>query len=998
MNPAAIYTIAPGEPFLDALVAGIRADPRLSPGSDPVALAETRIFLPTRRACRGLADAFIRANDGRPLLLPRMTPLGDIDEGDGVAEDTGETGEDALAGPISMAVAPAISPLRRQLLLARLVMAAKPGLSTDQAARLAAELARLLDQVHTDDLDFAALADLVPADFAGHWQITLDFLAILTARWPEILAEEDVIDPARRRSLLLRAQAQAWRDRPPRSPVIAAGSTGSIPATANLLQVIAGLPRGAVILPGLDLEADDDLWSAVELDASHPQYGMAQLLSRLGVERGAVTAWPSMADGFRSSPRAALISLALRPAAAAHVALAPRLIDRLLERGLDGVTRIVAPTPPEEARAIALILREAVFLRRRAMVVTPDRALARRIAGELDRWKIAVDDSAGVPLGKTRPGAFLRLSARMLTAALAPVALLAALKHPLAAGGMSPAVFRDLVRRLERTVLRGPRPAPGLQGLRSALKGESDSGPLTRLVGRLGDIIAPFTDLAGQAHARLADLLAAHLAVVEALAASDDKTGGERLWAGEAGDAAYTFASDLLTAADGFPDVLPAAYPALLDEMMSGRTVRPRHGRHPLLAILGPLEARLISADVVVLAGLNEGTWPAKAQGSPWMSRPMMQSFGLPSPERRIGLAAHDFAQAACARNVYLTRSARLEGGPTVPSRWLLRLENLVSQTAMNDWLAGDSVHLAFQAGLDRPDKVVSVGPPRPCPPVAARPRSLSVTQIETWMRDPYAIHARHILRLRALEELDADPAAGEYGEFVHRALEVFSKDMPEALPADALERLLAIGRASLNNRDMRPSVLAFWWPRFGRIARWFVDYERERRAAIAATASEVKGTLELDGPAGAFTITAVADRIDSRRDGGLVIIDYKTGAVPSGKEVDAGFAPQLPLEAAIASEGGFAGVAGAAIKSLEYWHLDGGATGGKCQQAMKKKPPETLADEALEGIRRLIASFDLAETAYEARPHASFAPKYSDYAHLARVKEWSTDDEGGEE
>ncbi len=1000
MNAAAVYSIAAGEPFLDALVAGIYEDPRLSPGSDPAALAAMRIFLPTRRACRALADAFIRANAGRPLLLPRMTPLGDIDEDDLVAEDTGDGGPDAFAGDMAAAAAvpSAISPLRRQLLLARLVMAAKPGISTDQAARLAAELARLLDQVHTEDLDFAALADLVPEDFASHWQITLDFLAIITARWPEILAEEDGIDPARRRSLLLRAQAQAWRDRPLENPVIAAGSTGSIPATADLLRVIAGMPRGAVILPGLDRDADDAAWSALE--PSHPQYGMARLLSRLGVERAAVKPWPPSAGRAQPSPRAALISLALRPAAAAHLEVSPRAIERHLELGLDNVIRIVAPTPHEEARTIALILRETlVHPGRQGILITPDRALARRVAGELERWEIAVDDSAGVPLGKTQPGAFLRLSARMLTAALAPVPLLATLKHPLAAGGMRPAAFRDHVRRLEREILRGPRPAPGLAGLEAALAGVGDDAAPARLVARLRRIVTPFTDVAGLGETPLVDLLAAHLAVAEALCAGEDETGAERLWADEAGEIAYAFASELFAAAADFPAVRPAVYPALLDEMMAGRTVRPRYGRHPRLAILGPLEARLLSADVVVLAGLNEGTWPAKAQASPWMSRPMMETFGLPSPERRIGLAAHDFAQAFCAQKVYLTRSARVEGTPSVASRWLLRLENLVADTTMKYWLADNSFHLALQAQLDWPDVVASLGPPRPCPPVEARPRALSVTQVETWMRDPYAIYARHILRLRALEPLDADPSAGEYGEFVHRALEAFTKATPGALPGDAYERLLAIGRKTLSGGDVRPSVLAFWWPRFERIARWFVDHEREHRAGIAAMASEVKGSLVLDGPEGAFTVKAVADRIDTRRgDGDLVIIDYKTGAVPTQKEVAAGYAPQLPLEAAIARTGGFAGVAAAPIAAIEYWQLSGGTPGGKCCPAVKKTDPESLADEAVDGVRRLIARFDLAETPYEARPHASFAPKFSDYEHLARVKEWSTEDGSGEE
>jgi len=989
MSRASVFTISPDRPFLDDLVEGLLAEPRFGIGADPAALASVRIFLPTRRACRSLAEAFVRAGGGRPLLLPRITPLGDIDE-DELAFQPDERGRDGAA---AASVPPAIAPLRRQLLLARLLTTAKAdAIAPDQALRLAAELARLLDQVHTEGLDFSALADLVPGEFARHWQITLTFLAIVTEHWPRMLAEEGAIDPADRRNRLLTAQATAWRERPPETPVIAAGSTGSIPATAELLAVVARLPRGAVVLPGLDLAASDETWEALE--ASHPQFAMARLLDRMGSDRAAVRPWPALGrtSGPSRTPRVRLVNLALRPAATAHAQAAwPPL-----KQALDGVTRIVAPTPQEEARAIALILRETLeHPERRGMLVTPDRAIARRVAGELQRWGIAVDDSAGVPLAKTPPGTFLRLTARMLVEALAPVPLLAALKHPLAACGLAPSAFRWRVRRLERRILRGPRPAPGLEGLRAAIDHAEGDALMRDTLARLDEAIGAFMELAGARRQPLSALLAAHLAAAEALATTKGEPGARRLWGGEAGgEQALAFAAEVAEAAHDAPEVGVRAYPALLDELMAGRMVRPRYGRHPRLAILGPLEARLISADVVVLAGLNEGTWPARAEASPWMSRPMMTAFGLPEPERRVGLSAHDFAQGFCAPEVYLSRAARVERTPTVPSRWLVRLENVVNGSDMTEWLACGSRHLSWQALLDRPAQVRPVPPPSPRPPVEARPRALSVTQIETWMRDPYGIYARHVLGLRRLDPLDADPSAADYGQFVHHALEAFVRAYPAALPADAEARLLALGRERIGAHGDRPSVLAFWWPRFERIARWVVEVERERRKDIAAIAGEVKGQTTIDGPAGPFTLSARADRIDTLRDGSLVIIDYKTGALPKKKEVEAGFAPQLPLEAAIASRGGFGGIPGRTVTALEHWQLHGKIDGGE-RCPVKTADLATLADEALAGVAALVARFDLEGTPYPSRPRASHAPKFSDYEHLARVKEWSAGEEG---
>ncbi|MDJ0946958.1 MAG: double-strand break repair protein AddB [Kiloniellales bacterium] len=991
MTPGApaVSSIAAGVSFVDALAAGLLA----RHGEDPLELADLTLLLPTRRACRAIQDAFLRASGGRPLVLPRCLPLGDLDPEELVLAEA-----DGLGGALDPELPPAIPPLRRDLLLSRLILklgttAAGPGgpLNEEQALRLAQELGRFLDQVETEGLGLERLRDLVPEAYAAHWQITLRFLGILEESWPEILAAEGAIGGAERRRRLLEAQAALWEREPPARPVIAAGSTGSIPATAALLARVARLPRGEVVLPGLDREAEPETWAQIREDPAHPQHGLARLLECLGVTRDEVTDWPAaIAPGLE--PRRRLADWALRPApaTAAWRDLAAGLSEAERNAALDGVARIDCADPGEEALVIALVLRQALETEgRTAALVTPDRDLARRVGAELRRWEILVDDSAGRPLAETSPGVFLRLLAALAASGLAPVPLLAALKHPLAAGGQAPGAFRARVRELERAVLRGPRPAPGFAGLRRALRSAKDGASLSGFLKDLEARLEPLIKAFGGRRRRLAELVEAQLAAAEALAASDELGGATRLWTGEAGEAAGEFLADLLAAADDGVTLDPGGFPGFFDSLLTGRVVRPRFGRHPRLHIWGPLEARLQHAEVVVLGGLNEGTWPAEVEAGPWLSRPMRRDFGLPAPERRIGLAAQDFVQAFTAPQLYLTRAQRVEGTPTVPSRWLLRLEALLQSFERGEaWRDEASRWRAWAEALDRPTAPVAVKPPAPRPPLAARPRKLSVTRIETWRRDPYALYAAEILRLRALEPLDADPGAAERGILIHEALERFLKAWPNALPEDPESVLRAHGREVFKAIEAKPGAYAFWWPRFCRIARHVAEMEAERRVGLRQALAEIRGSLILDAPGGPFALTAKADRIEAYADGRLAILDYKTGGLPLVRDVKDGYAPQLPLEAAIAAAGGFPGLEAAEASELAYWKLSGGEPAGQIQTV--KAAPAELAAAALEGLAALVARFDDPATPYHAVPRPERAPTYTDYAHLARVKEWS--------
>ncbi|MBI3710747.1 MAG: double-strand break repair protein AddB [Proteobacteria bacterium] len=984
-----VCTIPPGLPFLDTLAAGIWREAE----ADGLRLVRAQVLLPTRRACRALRDAFLRLTDGAPLLLPRIQPLGDVDEDELVL-----SGDEVASDDLDRS---AIPELRRRLMLARTILARAKAAPDGEASRpeqaidLATELARLIDQVQTERLSFDRLDKLVPDEFAEHWRHTLEFLKIVTENWPKILAEEDAVDPAARRDGALAALARHWREAPPADPIYAAGSTGSIPATADLLGVVARLPRGAVILPGLDRDLDAASWEV--LDETHPQFGLARLLAHIGIDRAGVEDWAPAPPEKRA--RARLVSAALRPAATSE----SWDRDAVSDAALDGLVRIDCAQPQQEAGIIALLLREAIETAgRTAALITPDRGLARRVAAELARFDIAIDDSAGRPLADTPPGVFLRLVAELAEDSVPPATLLASLKHPLAAGGLPRAAFLTLVRRLEIAALRGPRPAPGFGGIAAALAASREGGgkdDLGAWLHNLARLVQPYAALL-EMPAAPAELLRAHIGLAEALAATDDETGAARLWGGDDGEAAAGFVGELAEALDGFPKLSGAEYPTFFAKCMDGRVVRPRYGRHPRLAIFGPLEARLLQPDLVILGGMNEGTFPPEPPSDPWLSRPMRKAFGLPAPERRIGLAAHDFAQACGAPQVVFTRAVRVEGAPTVPSRWLLRLDNLLAAAGRADWLQQQRPELhAWQRQLDEVGDPPTPEAPQPRPPVSQRPRRLSVSEIEIWRRDPYSIYAKHILRLRALEPLDAEPGVAERGEIIHRALAEFVQCFRDELPRDALARLVAIGERHFVPILARPTLAAFWWPRFISIAAWFVAYERERRRFAQPIAVECRGSLTVSAPAGTFTLTARADRIDRHRDGGLEIIDYKTGAAPKTREVVLGYAPQLPLEAAIAEQGGFADVPAEAVAILSYWRLRGGEPAAEVStphEGRNGADAATLTAAALAGLKDMVARFDDPSTPYAARPRPEFAPRYSDYEHLARVKEWSAveDDE----
>ncbi|HTP91504.1 MAG TPA: double-strand break repair protein AddB, partial [Xanthobacteraceae bacterium] len=870
-----VFTIPASAPFLptliEALIGGRLGVPA---GRDPLALAGATLYLPTRRACRLARDTFLEVLEDGAAVLPRIVALGDIDEDEiAFAEAaTGDIAADALALP------EALGGLERRLLLAQLVAAwantprlrgrrGAPLVAQTPAAActLADDLARLIDDMTTRKVSWNRLDDLVPEKFDEFWQLTLEFLQIARDVWPDVLRERGTIEAAARRDALIKAETARLK-RKTDGPVIAAGSTGSIPATAELIATIAHLPHGAVVLPGLDTDLDEDSWRMIGGDEAkgiapvpgHPQFAMQALLTRIGMVRDAVT---HLAE---SRGRERLLSEALRPAASTdrwRQCAADPQFEAQAQAALGTLTLIEAANAEEESLAIAVALREAVEDGKTAALVTPDRALGRRVLAALARWDIAAEDSGGDALAETPAGVLARLAAEAALGGLAPVTLLALLKHPLTWLGMNDK--STAIAALERAVLRGPRPSRGSAGLSHALKslrtvlekfrrkekvdlhpsdprtalhdGELDAA--ADLVARLAQALDPLESRAGKS-LPLSELAARHRAVLAALSRQGDE---EIAFAGPDGAKLADALDELATSKAAAALLVDTSdYVELLAAALAGRMVRRPSGSGLRVRILGLLEARLTVSDRVVLGGLVEGTWPPESRSDAWLSRPMRLALGLDLPERRIGLTAHDFAQMLGSPDVMLTHAAKIAGTPTVPSRFIQRLA-AVSGPRWQEVVTRGNVYLDWARALDRPKQPPKPAPrPAPTPPRAARPKGLSVTEIEHWLRDPYTIYAKHILRLMPLDAVDAAPGAAERGTAIHAAVGDFTAMFAKALPADPAGELLKLGETYFAVVRDFPEARAFWWPRFVRIARWFARWETDRRPAIAALEAEI--------------------------------------------------------------------------------------------------------------------------------------------------------------
>jgi ATP-dependent helicase/nuclease subunit B len=1048
-----VFNVPPSAPFLHTVISAL-VDGRLIAGFDaranPEWLADATLYLPTRRAGRMAREVFLDVLQTDAVVLPRIVALGSVDEDELEFSDNGQ-----LGGVEASVLPPKLDDLERRLTLARLVAAwatLQPASlvvgSPASTLSLASDLARLMDDMVTRGIGWDALDGIVPDELDIYWQHTLKFLKIARDTWPAHLAQVERIEPAARRDMLIAAEATRLKMNQ-KGPVIAAGSTGSMPATAKFLQAIAQLPQGAVVLPGLDTDLDDAAWESIGGGASaggilaapawsHPQFALHGLLARFGIKRGEVESLAIPA----AHGREVLASEAMRPAISSekwHTQLADKVIAQRIASATDGLALIEAANPEMEALAIAVAMREARELNLTAALITPDRALARRVMASLGRWNLAFDDSGGDSLMDTPAGIFARLAAQTVADELAPPSLLALLKHPLFRLGHAQGNFTKAIGDLELALLRGTRPAAGSEGLardfarfraelvklrrkeasaihRSEPRAQLDDVSLDAVQALIGDLAAAFKPLEYLRPGQPCDLIdyaARHYDALKLLSADD--TGIPLAFEDTDGNALSKAFDDLFqacgTTAEGdkpAPSGLtlaPRDYPDLFQTAFGDRIMR-RPQSVASLRIYGPLEARLTECDRVILGGLVEGVWPPAPRVDPWLSRPMRHQLGLDLPERRIGLSAHDFVQLLGTREVILSRAAKVGGAPAVASRFLHRLEAVAGKDLWERVKDKGNAYVRYAGELDRPDCVTPMPRPEPKPDVALRPLNMSVTEIEDWLRDPYTIYAKRILKLTPLDPVDMPLTAADRGSAIHEALGEFTARFATRLPDDVAGALREIGGTHFAPLMEHPEARALWWPRFLRIADWFASWEAQRRLGVLRVDAEIRGEIHIHLDNGrTFKLSARADRIEHRNGNRYAVLDYKTGQPPSAKQVRLGLSPQLPLEAAILRHGGFGNIpASSSVSELVYVRLSGNNPPGK-ETVLELKinksdtlSPDEAADEALRKLEGLIREFESQDTPYRSVILPMWENRYGKYDDLARIKEWSAGGMGSDE
>jgi ATP-dependent helicase/nuclease subunit B len=1023
MRAPNVLTISPALPFIDTFVAALlRGEVIGTLADDPLVLADTTIYVPTQRAARGLADALLKQAGRTSVALPRILPLGSLE-----ATETAMIFAEPDLATSGLPLPPAASPIWRRLRLATLIQqwatslrgalcsvdasgmrivdpteAFRVATSSVDAFALAGDLAGLIDELLIEDVAWHALGDLKMAEFDDYWRITTDFLAIAIDVWPEILAESGLVDPASRQIALVEAQTKALGEGAS-GPVIAIGSTGTNKATARLLAAIARAPRGAVVLPGLDIELDDASWSLIagrigegqEPSFGHPQAAMARLLPILDIGRADVRTLG--VAGPEAAARARFVAEAMRPADTTDLwrdyrRAVPR---KAIVAALSDVTLIEAADEREEALCLAIALREILETPgRTGALVTPDRELARRVRGELLRWSIEVSDTGGEPLA-SRP---LGILARLVAAAAATLSardLGALLAHPLAVFGRDRGLVARLAALIEIGLLRCvPLDGTDQETLFAAARAaaadrhahpaqrEIEAGDWQLMEALWHDVLAALAPLQAIEGRQSIDVWAeAHVATLASVAGAgvtDEVEALESLFEELASPAASL-------------RVDAGEYGIFFGRLAGEANLRNTERPHPRLRIYGLLEARLVQADVMLLAGLDETIWPPQATSDPFLNRPMRRDLGLSPPERRIGQTAHDFTMATGHGTIIMSRARKRGGSPCVPSRFLLRLEALAGK-AWDPCRDRGRRFVKLAQLLDDPGKApVAIGRPRPMPPVDLRPVRLSVTQIETLRRDPYSIYAALILNLAPLPQLGTELDAGTFGDMMHAILHRFSEsEAARGSYAVRLSTLRGLAREAFGKALADPVFDAFRWPVILKTIDTFLSFDAAQRETTATIDVETTGRLPMVlADQSSFLLTARADRIDRHRDGSATLIDYKTGQPPGRTEVQVGFAPQLTLEAAILRGGGF-GTAHAGDIAATYLKL-GGRDGGFIRDLVfDDEQFSEVVTRHFEGLHRLLSSFRNLETAYPSRPFPKYAKAYGDFDHLARVREWS--------
>ena len=924
-----IYTLSSNGSFCDILVSRW-----LKEYQDGVwGVSKITLIVPTNRSVRTFREAFLRQTGGKTLLLPKIISFANLDVFD-------------------QSIPEPISDLERRLILAKLIQKKQP-MGEDKAFSLAGSLADLIDEMHNYDVSFDKLKEVVPENFASHWQETLSFLEIINSYWPQILKDMGKIDPSLYQIMQAEALIESWQKVQPQNPIFAVGFSGGLPIVEKFLKAVMNLPLGQIYIPNLDKNLSDDMWDC--LDETHPQYYLKKLLAFLNVKRKDVVDFLPLTERF------SLLSNALIPAAKTG-----NWQENLNAKSDNQVRLVECKTPQTEAFEIACLLREVLETpEKTAALVTTDRQLARRVKIQMQKWDVELDDSAGTPLALTPVGTFL-IGLANAAVSQKQANLLTVLKHPLCLDGNAYTEFRKKVHEAEKKARA--------RGVPLEIDLHTDLSRFMNLF--INPIRIPFEVL-----------LKTHMDVAQSLCASADRTGEERLWGSEAGQVASDLLTDVMANAETIGDIEPTVYADFFKMLMQTMTVRPKYGMHPRLDILGPIEARLQQPDLVILGGLNEGSFPQTPQADNWINRPMRQMCGLPQPEEKIGVSAQDFMHLLQAKEVILTRALKVDGVQTIPSRWLVRLQTVLEKSGQKLTSYGEG----FTNCMMKVNAKKAAQRPSPNPPVEVRPKNLSISDICTFLKDPYAIYAKHILKLYKLQDLTETPNESCFGNAVHNAFAAFLR-LPQK--EQTKERLFLLGEQFLKQEGFADKDMTFPKLKFEKIARWFLKEYQDAFPKAIQYLIEQTAIMELQIKDKTFRIKGRADRIDIFDDKTATIIDYKTGSViPSATSVESGYEPQLPLEAVMLKEGLFQ-TKDVTPEKLLYWHVNGGKEGGAIKDVSSKLNMETFLDDIKARLMRLLGEYEDQKTAYPACPKLKYAPVFNDYAHLERLPEWQEEGE----
>lgn len=994
---ANIFNISPRYPFLEVLASYIVETAK----SQNLNISDDIILLPTRRACRYMKDIFLRLSENKAVLLPTISPLGDIDE-NGLASldyDTDSVDgwlDSEKSGVSQKKLPPAISKIKRNLILSTLVKEKNPDFTEEQAYSLAVDLAHLMDTVEMEELSFNNLSNLVPEEYSEHWQETLEFLKIITAAYPKILQENGVMNPVARKVCLIKKQIEFWKHYPPKGRIFAAGSTGSLVPISYMLRFISKMEKGFLILPGLDKNISDDDFELLtapypKTNQNHPQYGLLKLIKGLGLKISDIPELPLFKDyDIADSDRELLSS---------HIMLSADMNDdwsklpTLKNDVLSGVSEICLDTDSDEVFAIAGLLRKAVFENKKALLITPDRKIAKSVANELKRWNIIVDDSAGIPASDTVTGNYIILVLKMLYDDFSPYSILAVLKHQYTHLGYTKVELENLTTELEKNVLRGH---VSLNNFEKIINASFEYPSVQQLLLKIQNLCKDmYSKMCDSQKYNLYDLLREHLTLVENFVASDEVDKTNILWNSDLHNDLSKELSLLLSALKDIKDeknsiaidtMTTTAYFVFISNYLLSLSLRPKINSHPNIAIMNSIEARLITADLYIMAGLNEDTFPSVTSDDPWMSRPMKAKFNLPLPERKIGLSSHDFVEFFCKKNVIMTHATKVDGVNTITSRWLTKLSAIIKIAGLKTY---DSLNDEVKSWIkiSGVNKVASrCKRPEPCPPLSARPKQLSATWIEKWYRDPYIIFANKILGLKKEDDINPVVGGAELGTVIHASLEEFKKR--KLSTANELKHIMlnyAIPYMDIPQID-------FWYSKFDEVAEWFAKYESDIKNSIQYSFMEEYGEYNITPN---FKITATADRIDISYENKATIFDYKTGTAPSiTNDVSTGYSPQLLIEALIFKNNGFKNIkTNSKVSGVRYIKLTG-SKNGEIKGEKLDECIDEMIDKTYTNLKNNVAEFSKETTPYISRPNQTRVgpsiENYSEYTHLERVKEWN--------